>query len=129
MPLDPCPLDAVTRGGGDKLLPEFGILDWFLVGGAPAIALPAMHPLRDPVLHIRSVGGERHMTGTIECPKSPDCRQQLHAVVGRMCFAARKLLLVLARADDDAPTAGTGIALAGAVRRHLDLGKFAHAAA
>ena len=47
MAFDPFPRDVMARGGGIKSLPEVNILQAALL--LPAIALPAVNPLRDPV--------------------------------------------------------------------------------
>ena len=48
-------------------------------------------------------------------------RGKFHPVVRRIGIAARNFLFMLAITDDSAPTAGAGIALAGAIRENLKL--------
>src|SRR5690606_16882640 len=76
-----------------------------------------------------AVSPELHPAGPLQRLQPLDRRRQLHAVVGGERLAARQFLLARARANDDAPAARPRIALAGAVREHLDVGEVgAHAA-
>ena len=47
--LDPVPFDIVSGGDFVQALPEVGVLHRFLVGGPPAVPLPAVDPQGDTV--------------------------------------------------------------------------------
>src|SRR5205809_7710376 len=86
--LDPVPFDSVARDGFQQFLPQVGILDRLAVGGAPAIALPAVDPAGDAVADVDAVGGQADATRLLERVEGLDRRLQLHAVVGGQRFAA-----------------------------------------
>ena len=54
--LDPVPAHLVRLQRGVEPLPQLGILHRLLVGGAPAVALPAVDPAGDALAHILAVG-------------------------------------------------------------------------
>src|SRR5437762_7371268 len=56
--LDPVPADLMRLQRGIEPLPQVDVLDGLLVGGAPAVFLPAMDPAGDALTHILAVGGE-----------------------------------------------------------------------
>ena len=74
--------------GSFQRLPEFGILDRLLVGGLPAVFLPAEDPLGDTILHIGAVGVEIDFAGALQRVQRFDRRHQFHAIVGRLGLAA-----------------------------------------
>ena len=96
-------------------LPEIDILHRLLVGGLPAIALPAMHPALDAVFHILAVGMQIDLAGTVERVQCLDGRRQLHLVIGGQRLAALELLAVLPELQNGAPAAGAGISGTGPV--------------
>src|SRR5690606_34959403 len=118
----PAPLDPVRLLDLEQPPPEVRVLHRLAIGGAPAVADPALDPSGDAVADIYAVGEKPDAAGPLQRRQPLDRRGQLHAVVGGERLAARKLLLARARADDDAPAAGPRIALAGAVGENLDFG-------
>src|SRR5690349_17906027 len=112
MSLDPMPFDPVGRRSGQQLLPQLGILDGLLVGGAPAVLPPLMDPARDPVADVAAVGVQFVTAWPLECFKRLDRSHQLHSVVRRQRFAAGDLPLFLTHAKERGPAAWAGIALA-----------------
>src|SRR5690242_7631628 len=58
MALDPVPANLVRLQGFVEPLPQLGVLHRLLVGGAPAISLPAVNPTGDALPHILAVGVE-----------------------------------------------------------------------
>ena len=125
MALHPVPIDLMARGGGEQGLPEFDILDRLFIGGAPAVALPAVDPFGDAVFDIIAVGGERDVARLGECFERLDRAHQLHTVVRAGVFAAREFLFArrfaFTDADERAPAAATGIALARAIGEDVDM--------
>lgn len=63
MALDPAPIDIVTRRFGVQASPEIIVLDRLLRGVLPAVALPAVNPLRDAFEHVPAVGVEHDCAG------------------------------------------------------------------
>src|SRR3546814_2602607 len=97
------------------------ILHRLAIGRAPAVALPAENPLGDAVADIDAVGVERHLAGPLQRLQALDRSGHFHAVVGGKRRAAGEFKLPIALAQDRAPAAGAGIALARAVRENLDV--------
>ena len=64
------------------------------------------------------VGMDFYRAGTGQGLQAGDGGTQLHAVVCRQGCPALQDLLVLAKAQNRAPAAGTGVARAGAIRDH-----------
>lgn len=126
--LHPLPVDRVRRRRRQKRLPQIGVLHGFLVGGAPAVPLPAVHPLGDAVPQVDRIGRQRHRARLRQCLQRLDRGGQLHAVVGGQRLAAPKLAFLPFGTQQRAPSAGAGIALAGAVGRHLDVRQRLHGA-
>ena len=64
-PACPAPMEAhlVPFPQGVEALPQLGVLDRLLVGGLPAVLLPAVDPGRDPVAQILAVGMESTTLG------------------------------------------------------------------
>jgi hypothetical protein len=56
MALDPAPVHLVALDRGVEPLPQVHVLDRLLVCGLPAVALPAVNPLRDAVVDVFAVG-------------------------------------------------------------------------
>lgn len=84
-------------------LPEIAILDRLLGGGLPAVALPPLHPLRDPTAQVLIVGVDFDTTRAAERVERLDRRAQLHAVVGRLAGAPAEFLRVATVAQDRRP--------------------------
>ena len=80
-----------------------------------------MDPLGDALAHVLAVQVQRHGTGALEGRERFDHRHQLHAVVGGAEFATEQLFFGRARAQQHAPSAGAGVALAGAIGVNLYL--------
>src|SRR5262245_18089794 len=115
MAAHPMPAHLVRRHGGIELLPEIDVLDRLLVGGAPAVALPAMNPLHDAVAQILAIGMEIDQAGPLQGLQGPNRSQEFHALVGGVRLAALELLLVVAEGKDRAPAARPRIAGTGSV--------------
>src|SRR4029079_4994613 len=81
MTLDPVPFDSVGGGGGNQLLPQLGLLNRLLVGGAPAVALPVVDPASDPVADVDAVGVKLDSARPGQCLEAFDRGDQLHAIV------------------------------------------------
>src|SRR5690242_9814503 len=122
MAFHPGPVHAMRLGGSVEALPQLDVLDRLLVGGAPAVLLPAVYPPGGALEHVFAVGVELHHAGPLESLEARDRAHQLHLVVGRRRVAARQLLLALAHTKDGRPAAGARVAAAGAVGEQLDLG-------
>ena len=118
--LDPDPFDPVRARGIDQFNPLVGIGDGLLRRIAPAILLPAKDPLGDAIDHIAAVGVEMHPARLLERAEGVDYGGEFHAVVGRRLVAARHFLFMVSHAQDRAPAAGAGVALAGAIGENLD---------
>ncbi len=101
-------------------LPQIDILYRLLVGGSPVAQLPLRHPFEDAFAHVLRVGVQHHVAVALQRRERLDRRGQLHAIVGGERFAALELFLVLARAQDRAPSARPGVAAAGTVGVDLD---------
>src|SRR5688572_17138641 len=112
MALDPRPVDLVWRARGIEALPQLDVLHRLLVGGAPAVLLPAVDPLAGALEHVLAVGVEPHDARPLERFEAGDRRHQLHLVVGGERLAARQLALLGAHPEDRRPAARTGIAAA-----------------
>src|SRR5690242_1713989 len=96
MAFHPGPVHAMRLGGSVEALPQLDDLDRLLVGGAPAVLLPAVYPPGGALVHVFAVGVELHHAGPLESLEARDRAHQLHLVVGRRRVAARQLLLALA---------------------------------
>src|SRR5690606_8661721 len=103
-----------------ELLPELAVLHRLPVGGAPAIALPAVDPAGNAVHDVFAVGVELDLARLLQRRQRAGRGGQLHAVVGGHGLAAMQLLDGAVVAQDGAPAARTGIARAGAVGEDLD---------
>ena len=105
-----------------EFLPQFGIFDWFFCSGFPAVLLPAVYPAFHAVFNVLGIGVDGYPAGTGEGLEAAyDCGE-LHAVVGGVWLAAAEFFFVAAVAQQYAPAAGAGIALAGAVGVEVDGG-------
>ena len=121
-PLTQCQRTSCVLERGIEPLPQIDVLDRLLVGGAPAVPLPAVDPAGDALTHILAVGVEIDGAGPLQRFQRRDRRHQLHAVVGGVRLAALQLLLDVAEFQDRAPAARPGIARAGAVGVDDDAG-------
>src|SRR6185312_12767509 len=108
--LDPAPVDDVTGHGFVQRLPELDILYGLLVGGPPAVLLPAEDPLGEPVLDVDTVGVELDLAFARQRIERTDRGRELHAIVGGERFAAFQLLDGRAILQHRAPAARAGIA-------------------
>src|SRR5579871_5846281 len=116
MAAHPDELDLMRLERRGEALPEIHVLHRLLAGRAPVPPLPVVDPGGDAVAHVAAVGVETDTAGPGQRLERHDRRHQLHAVVGGAGFETRELALLPAVAQDRAPTAGPGIAAAGAVR-------------
>src|SRR5690349_5220461 len=107
--LDPVPADLVRLQRGVETLPELDILHRLLVGGAPAVALPAVDPAGDALPDILAVGVEIDGARLLQRLERGDRRHQFHLVVGGVTLAAVQLFFLVAELQDRAPAAGPGI--------------------
>src|SRR5712691_3604756 len=114
--LDPVPGDAVRPGETIELLPQVHVLLRFLVGGAPAAALPVRQPFADALLHVLRIGVDLDPARGLERFERADDRRELHAIVGRLPLAAEQLPLLTAHLQNGAPASRPGVALASTVR-------------
>src|SRR2546428_11729245 len=122
VPRDIVPLDQLQQR-----LPEVAVLDGLLLGVAPAVGAPAEIPLVAEAVHnIRAVAVDGRDAAAGESAQALDGTGQLHALVGRVGFAAGQLGLVAFVDEDGSPAAGAGIAAAGAVGVDLDRGGASH---
>lgn len=126
MAFDPFPCDLVGFDRRQQFLPQIGIGNRFLGSGLPPIFLPAIDPFGDAIADIDAVGGKRHITRFGERVEGLNRRFHFHAVVGAVRFAAGKALFVATKAQDRAPTARAGIALARAIGCNDHFGKVGH---
>ncbi len=119
--LHPVPGDVMRREGRIQPLPQLHILHRLLVGGFPAIALPAVNPLGDAVFDVGRVHMHLHLAGPLEGFKRRDGAHEFHAVVGGLGFAAGKFLARAVEGKNGAPAAGAGISRTRAIRMNDDL--------
>src|SRR2546423_2356325 len=115
MTAHPMPMHFVALERGVEALPQVDIADRLLIGGGPAVAFPQVDPLGDTATHILAVGIKLDDAGTLQRFERRDGGGELHAVVGRMRFAAFQLPLVTVPGEHRGPTAGPRISRAGAV--------------
>ena len=114
-PLTQCQSMSWRSRGCVEALPQIDVLHRLLVGGAPAVPLPAVDPLGDAVAQILRVGVEARPRRAASAPRAP--RSRPSAPCGCWSSAARRPRspLAVAPAQDRAPAARAGIAGAGAV--------------
>ncbi len=116
MALHPSPLDLVSGCQLIKRLPQIRILDRLLVGGLPAVALPAMNPFADALLHIRRVGKNNGITRPRKYTERFDHGRHFHAIVCRVGNAAEQLFLGFTKPENGTPATDARIAFASSVR-------------
>src|SRR6185369_17907679 len=88
----------------------------------PAAPLPVVDPLGNSLLHVLGIRVDAHPGALLERQQALDDSHEFHAVVGRLRLSAEHFLLPAAVAQEHAPAAGAGIALAGTVGIDLDDG-------
>ena len=108
-----------------QLPPEFFVLDLgpvAVLAAPPVVLFPFRHPFRHALAHVGAVGHQFDGGGPFEGFQAADDGHQLHAVVGRLAFAAEGFFLFLRGgvAQDEGPPARTGIAAARAVGEQSD---------
>ena len=81
--LDPVPAHPVLRRQCVELAPQFRVLDSFAIGRFPAVALPAMDPGLDPVLHVLRVGIDVDVAFAVQRFERANDRGELHPIVRR----------------------------------------------
>lgn len=107
-----------------ELLPEVDVLDFapaVLFLSPPTIALPTGHPFAQTFANVLTVQEQFDDRGPLERFESAHHREQLHAVVGRVGFAAGGFQFLARRGmpQDKGPTAGPRIAAARAVSEEV----------
>src|SRR5208283_4111773 len=85
------------------------------VGGAPAVALPVVHPAGDALPNILRIRMQIDGAGAGQRLQRRNSGHQLHAIIGRQLLAAAKFLFHAVIDEDGAPAAGPGIAGTGAI--------------
>src|ERR1700740_1265196 len=115
----PVPLHFVQGRQLVEPPPQVDVLHRFLVGGAPAAALPVVHPFGDPLRHVQGIGIELYPAGALERLEGADRRGELPAVIRGIGLAAIELALGAPRAQQHAPAAGARIAAACPVAEDL----------
>src|SRR5258706_328711 len=124
MPLDPMPVDFMFCRERVEFAPQVGVLDRLLVGGLPAVALPAVDPRLDAVLDVLRIGVDRYPTAAFEAGERLNDRGHFHPIVGRVRLASKQFALSAVALEQGAPAARARIAFAGAIgvddnrRRH-----------
>ena len=95
VPSDPAPVNFVARRADQfiKPLPEINIFYRLLGRCFPASGLPAIDPFRHAFQHILAVHMKRDMAGALQGGQRLDHGQHFHAVIGRVEFTTKKLLL------------------------------------
>src|SRR5438309_2133495 len=101
----PVPFHIVQGRQLVEPLPQVDILHRLLVGGAPAAALPVMHPFRDPLRHVQGIGIDLYSAWARQRLESADHRGELHAVIRGVGLAAIELALGAPGAQQHAPGA------------------------
>ena len=90
--LNPDELHFVLTLCGEQALPQIAVLDRLLVGGLPAAFFPSVNPvLVEGVDDVLRIGMDFDVAGAVKCLERHDDRHELHAVVGGLGIAARKL--------------------------------------
>ena len=96
--------------------PEIGIGDRLPVRPAPVVPAPARQPpFRHGVDQIARIGVKRHPARFAQCVERRDCGIEFHAVIRGRREAAAQFPAVNSIFENCAPSAGTGISLAGPV--------------
>ena len=116
MALDPVPGNVMALHGFIKRLPQILVQHRLLCCRAPAIGLPARHPVGDALHHIFAVGMKIDPHRPFQGIQPLNGGLKLHPVVGRSLDPAAQLAHLVAPLQDRRPSAGTGIVKAGAVR-------------
>ena len=93
----PMPFHLVALLRRVEPLPQLDVLDRRARRRPPALALPAVDPRADALLHVLGVGVKIDARGLGERFERRDRRHQLHAVVGGRCFPAGQLLAMAVR--------------------------------
>src|ERR1700680_1590730 len=111
----PVPMHFVALKRRVEPLPQVDVADRLFVGGAPAVAFPDVDPFGDPAAQILAVGMKLDDAGALERLERRGGGGELHAIVGRMRFAAFELALVAVPGEHRGPAAGPGVSRAGTV--------------
>ena len=90
--LNPDELHFVLALCGEQALPQIAVLDGLLVGSLPAAFFPSVNPvLVEGVNDVLRIGMDFDVAGAVERLECHDNGHELHAVVGGLGVAARKL--------------------------------------
>src|ERR1700688_3641181 len=111
----PVPMDFVALHRRVEVLPHIDVATRLLVGGAPAIAFPAVDPFGDAAVQILAVGMKLDDARTFELLELRDGGGELHAIGRRMRLGALELALVPVPGQHRGPAAVPGVSRAGAV--------------
>src|SRR5262249_33727680 len=100
--------------------PQVLIHHGLLRGRNPALALPAVNPGGDPVLHVFRIGDHLHLATHFQRAQTLDGSGQFHAIVGGVRRTTPQLFVMLAMTEDRRPPPRTGIAETGSVSDDLN---------
>src|SRR5499433_2990112 len=118
---DLVPRHVVARHLSEESLPEIAVLYRLLLRVAPAVPAPALVPLVAEAVHyVGTVAVELDGAPLGEGAEALEGGHQLHAVVGGRRLADGELDLDAVVDENGRPTAGAGIAAAGAVDVDVD---------
>src|SRR5690349_21067544 len=112
--------NLLRRGHLVQPAPQVPVLDRLealAVLAAPAVRLPAGHPLHQAHGDVLAIRDQLDLARALERGQALDDAGQLHAVVGRLALGAPGLdgLAAGRMLEDVRPAAGAGVAAAGAV--------------
>src|SRR5207248_11038315 len=97
------------------------VLDGALLGVLPPVLAPAHVPLVAKAVHdVGAVAVKVDVPTAVERAQPLDGALELHPLVRRQALAAEDLALLAGVDDDGGPSAGSGIAGAGAIRVDRD---------
>src|SRR5262249_4365853 len=111
----PMPVHLVLLERRVEPLPQIDIADRLPVGGAPAVAFPAVDPFGDAAAQVLAVRIELDRARALERFERRDRGGELPAVVGRVRLSPLELALVSVPGEHRAPAAGPRVPRAGAV--------------
>src|SRR5260370_30183525 len=119
VPLGPGRDNLVAVGLFVEGLPQVLIDDGLFGRGHPALALPAVDPGGDAVLHIFRIGDHFDFALFAERFQPLNRRGEFHAVIGGVLLRIPYFFLLIVEAQDGGPTVGSGITEAGAIGADL----------
>ena len=119
--------NAMFREQSVEPLPKFDVLDRHptrAVFAFPTVLLPIGHPTGAAVGDILAVGDDLDGRRARQRLQPGDDGHHLHLIVGRVRGSTREFFFGAGRSmsQNTAPTTGTGVAAASAIREELDFG-------